>query len=123
MAKRRTMECKHFGCFKLTDSASGYCEEHKEEAEEKEKERRKRIIKYSNDKFNQFYWTKAWKDKREYILCRDNYLCQDCLKNKKITIATEVHHIIKLRLAWSKRLDNNNLISLCHECHRKRDRG
>lgn len=122
MAKRRTMECKHFGCFKLTDSASGYCEEHKEEFKEKERERRKRFIKYNNDKFNQFYWTKAWKDKRDYILCRDNHLCQDCLRNKKITVATDVHHIIKLRIAWDKRLDDDNLISLCSNCHKKRDR-
>lgn len=124
MAKRRTMECKHFGCYNLTENKCGYCDEHLKEFEDKEKERRKKLYNTSgkDNIFNKFYWSKKWKDKRNYILFRDNYLCQDCLKNNKITEATDVHHIIKLRLAWDKRYDDDNLISLCNDCHKKRDR-
>lgn len=53
-------------------------------------------------------------------------LCEDCLKNGKVTAAEEVHHIKpfmsgatdieKMALA----VDPNNLVSLCHDCHMKR---
>ena len=124
MAQRRLMECKHRGCYNLTRNQLGYCDEHIEEAERKEKERRKSFNdRYNkNNKYNQFYWTKAWKELRQYVLVRDDYLCQDCLKNKKITEATDVHHIKKLRKAWELRLDPNNCISLCGTCHKIRDR-
>lgn len=124
MANRRLIECKHRGCYKLTRNECAYCDDHIEEFEKKEKERRKNFNSYYNkdNKYNKFYWTQKWKKLREYILARDNYLCQDCLKNKVISEATEVHHIEKLRKAWDKRYDPDNLISLCGECHRIRDR-
>lgn len=123
MAQRRLMECKHIGCFNLTRNKSGYCDEHSSEYEAKEKERRKRFNSYYNkdNKYNAFYNTKAWREKRSYILSRDDYLCQECLKNNKYSEATDVHHIQRLRDAWDKRLDNDNLISLCIECHKKAD--
>ena len=34
-----------------------------------------------------------WKKKREQILRRDKYLCQDCKRYGKRVDATEVHHI------------------------------
>lgn len=125
MADRRLMECKHRGCFNLTRNKNGYCDEHQEEADTKEKARRKAFNdRYNqNNKFNKFYWSKAWKQLREYVLARDDFLCQDCLKRNKITEATDVHHIKKLRIAWHLRLDANNCIALCGECHKKRDRG
>ena len=95
-----------------------------EEFEKKEKERRKNFNSYynKNNKYNKFYWTQKWKQLREYVLARDDYLCQDCLNNKVITEATEVHHIEKIRKAWDKRYDPDNCIALCSECHRIRDR-
>lgn len=124
MANRRLMECKHRGCYNLTRNKCGYCDEHIEEAEQKEKERRKNFNdRYNkNNKYNQFYWTKAWKELRQYVLTRDNFLCQECLKNHKVTEATDVHHIIKIRIDWSKRLDEKNCISVCSDCHKKLDR-
>ncbi|MBS6503890.1 MAG: HNH endonuclease [Clostridium sp.] len=124
MANRRLIECKHRGCYKLTRNECAYCDEHIEEFEKKEKERRKNFNSYYNkeNKYNKFYWTQKWKKLREYILARDNYLCQDCLDNKVVTEATEVHHIEKLRRAWEKRYDPDNLISLCEKCHKTRDR-
>ena len=37
--------------------------------------------------------TAAWKQLRCERLAKDNYLCQRCLKRKRIVPATMVHHI------------------------------
>lgn len=71
-----------------------------------------------------FYKTKVWQDTREYIMSRDARLCQDCLKKGRITTAEEVHHIIELTPENMTdpdiALNENNLISLCRECHKAR---
>lgn len=70
-----------------------------------------------------FYKTTRWKHKRERILRRDEYLCQECKRYGKSIPATTVHHIIPL--AWCLiyntllALANKNLISLCDKCHDK----
>ena len=70
-----------------------------------------------------FYKTTKWKHKRERILRRDEYLCQECKRYGKTTPATTVHHIIPL--AWcliyniALALASINLISLCDKCHDK----
>ena len=61
--------------------------------------------------------SKQWRAKRVYILARDGYQCQECKRHGRITVASEVHHIKPLWQAWDKRLDDDNLISLCHRCH------
>jgi 5-methylcytosine-specific restriction enzyme A len=66
-----------------------------------------------------FYNTKAWKDKRAYILKRDGYLCQECKKYGKNVEARLVHHIIEIEEEYSLRLKNSNLVSVCHACHNK----
>lgn len=71
-----------------------------------------------------FYKSAAWKS------CRDAYwrskggLCEDCLKEGRITTGAEVHHVVELTpdnignpavtLNW------DNLCLLCHDCHMKR---
>lgn len=71
----------------------------------------------------EFYKSKAWLSKREKILKRDKYLCQECKRYGKITPATTVHHIIPLMwcLLFNKvlALAGINLISLCNKCHDK----
>jgi len=89
----------------------------------------------SDGKEKQFYDSAAWQEKREQILRRDHYECQDCIarlrnaaregiilkgKERRIRRATCVHHIVELRDNWDLRLDDNNLISLCDGCHNKR---
>ena len=70
-------------------------------------------------KANKFYNTKQWQLKREEIKTLDKGLCQRCLI--KFNIMTyeqlEVHHIEPLLIKWEKRLQNNNLITLCRQCH------
>ena len=82
--------------------------------------------KYQNQtehqkKQNQFYHTKRWIDKRESVKKMDKGVCQRCLIKHKIytTEYLEVHHIKKLMSFWELRFDENNLITLCHTCHRQ----
>lgn len=69
------------------------------------------------------YHTRTWKRKREDILKRDHYECQRCLgrfgkvAKTKITKANTVHHIKELEVFPHLALEDDNLISLCHDCH------
>lgn len=78
------------------------------------------------------YNSKKWKKKRLDILERDRYECQDCVKRLKeaavngeqlrgedriIRRATEVHHIKDLKEYPDLWLDDENLTSLCTQCH------
>jgi 5-methylcytosine-specific restriction endonuclease McrA len=66
-----------------------------------------------------FYKTTAWKNKRNRILRRDKYMCQECKRYGKATPATTVHHIEQLEYKPKLKLDSNNLVSLCSKCHNK----
>lgn len=64
-----------------------------------------------------FYHKPAWRRVRLLALQRDNYLCQECMRRKKITPATEVHHIKELEDYPELGLELDNLESLCWQCH------
>ena len=66
---------------------------------------------------NKFYKSKAWKQKRAAILRRDNYQCQRCKRYGRLRQAQTVHHIKHYDEYPELALDNNNLISLCNDCH------
>ena len=52
------------------------------------------------------------------------FLCRICLYNKKINrLNLQVHHIESLQEDYSKRLDNDNLITLCQNCHEQAEKG
>lgn len=61
-------------------------------------------------------WTELSKRKRA-----SDPLCERCLDNGKVTAASEVHHIRKIADRPDLRLDWDNLMSVCHECHRELD--
>jgi 5-methylcytosine-specific restriction protein A len=46
---------------------------------------------------------------------RAHPLCVQCLGRGRVTMATEVHHIVKLRDGGHDADDN--LMALCHACH------
>ena len=66
-----------------------------------------------------FYKTTKWKNKREKILRRDEYLCRECKRYGKATAATTVHHVHPAEKHPEWKLASWNMISLCHECHNK----
>jgi 5-methylcytosine-specific restriction enzyme A len=68
---------------------------------------------------NPFYRSTKWKKKRERILKRDKYLCQECLKYGRNTEANVVHHIIEIEDEPGLKLESTNLVSVCRSCHNK----
>ena len=76
---------------------------------------------------NKFRKTNAWKLKSQYIRERDKYLCRCCLADIYNTIHVynfnklEVHHIVPLEEDYAKRLDDDNLITLCCYHHKLAD--
>lgn len=81
-----------------------------------------------NSAADRFRYTAVWQQKREEIKERDNYLCQICIRNlfntKKILNSENisVHHAEKLEENFEKRLDNDNLLTLCEMHHKKADK-
>lgn len=59
---------------------------------------------------------RPWRRLRERVLIRDRYLCQACLRQQRVTVATEVDHIRALADGGAER-DMANLQSLCRKCH------
>jgi 5-methylcytosine-specific restriction endonuclease McrA len=62
---------------------------------------------------NKFRSSAAWKHKRAEILKRDHNMCKICCNEEGL----QVHHIYSLDTHWQLRLDDNNLITLCEQCH------
>lgn len=75
-------------------------------------------VKVSDDISEAFYQSSEWRAKRAEIRERDNHECMLCRAKGKVTLKQIiVHHIIPLKRAYEKRLDDDNLISLCLACH------
>lgn len=96
--------CNYPRCNNLTKKS--YCDKHNNYTYYNNKR--------SNDKEMKFYRTKEWRDKRSEALKRDCYVCQRCGAD-----ATVVHHIVEVRQDYNKRLDIDNLESVCSSCHNK----
>jgi len=73
-----------------------------------------------------FYNSGDWRTKRQEILARDHYECQWCKAEGRVTVADistlEVDHIKELAEYPELALDDNNLRTLCKDCHNKRHR-
>lgn len=88
-------------------------------------------VKYKDkdSKASRFRATKRWSKKRDEIKERDKYLCRVCINNLYHTLNTynydklEVHHIVPIEEDYDKRLDNDNLITLCSFHHKMAERG
>lgn len=63
-------------------------------------------------KYEEYLNSNIWKDKRDRVLKRDNYVCQACLRNK----ATEVHHKTYKHVFDEPLFE---LTSVCRSCHEK----
>jgi 5-methylcytosine-specific restriction protein A len=78
--------------------------------------------KKETNAITRFRSSRLWQKKRHEIKVRDKFLCQACKKNGLYQFnKLEVHHIIPISQSWNKRLKNNNLITLCHLCHKQAD--
>ena len=86
------------------------------------KPQRKKRYQFNNQSAD-YYNTKYWKALRNSYI-QQHPLCERCLSFDKVTPAEHVHHIVPFLTGenkqerWKLLLDNNNLMSVCQECHR-----
>lgn len=112
MAGKPKRPCAEPGCNELTRNT--YCKSHLENAQKIAQENSyKKRDKKSQSLYNSYEWQKL----RQLAMKRDNYLCQSCLREGVLASADVVHHLVEVRDDWSKRLDLDNLESVCHGCH------
>lgn len=79
-----------------------------------------RTRRYEHDiKTNEFYHSSDWQSVRQLALTRDHYLCQVCKRKGIIKQGNTVHHIVPIKDDWNKRLDLDNLETICMACHNK----
>lgn len=88
----------------------------------------KRKERERNDK-DRFRSSRAWQCKRDEIRQRDLNLCQICIRNMYGTVDRysyddlSVHHAVGLDVDYNKRLDNDNLLTMCNRHHDMADAG
>ena len=100
--------CRHLGCSQLVRDGSGYCDAHKED---------RKIGKFADSRRgsrHQRGYGSAWDKLRVIILTRDQGLCQECLRQGRVTAARIVDHRIPKFEGGTD--DEQNLQSLCKPC-------
>lgn len=65
------------------------------------------------------YSGKKWEKKRNYILRRDRYMCQECKRYGRLISGRVVHHVFPIEIYPKEAFNNCNLITLCDKCHNK----
>ena len=109
MPRKPKRPCRYSGCANLTDSKTGYCEEHRKVME--------RHYEHFSRRYNQHErYGSGWRKVRDrYILAHP--LCEMCLGQGIATVATLVHHVKPLADGGTN--DDSNIKSLCVSCHEK----
>ena len=119
MSNRPLRPCAIPLCPNLTRER--YCEQHAYRKKQDEAERQRFYDQHQRDrKAAEFYRTSEWQRLAERRLALDHYLCRNCLAEQKLTRATEVDHVIPIRVRWDLRLELSNTRSLCHRCHMRK---
>lgn len=111
--------CNKSSCRKLIDYDHTYCDEHKSKKNFQKSEYYER--KQKDGKYFLFYKSTSW-TKLSKLYRYTNPCCEICLKEGKIVKVDVVDHIIEIRDDWELRLDESNLMSLCHEHHNRKTR-
>ena len=113
--------CRKPGCSRLTQDASGYCDQHQEWALAKEAAAlaaRRKAVDDRRGSATERGYNATWRKARATFL-RRNPLCVDCGRP-----ATVVDHIVPHRGDTNKFWDTENWQPLCAACHnRKTARG
>ena len=107
MPKKPKRPCSYPGCPNLTDGT--YCEQHRKHA-------RQQYDRYERAPHTASKYGRAWhRIRARYVAAHP--LCEQCLKEGRITPVEEVHHIIPISQGGTHAEDN--LMSLCQSCHTK----
>ena len=75
--------------------------------------RQNKNLSNERSKFNS---SKKWAKTRNLVFERDNYTCSNC---KKRGTYIECHHLFSYKNYPEKKLDVNNLVTICYTCHKK----
>lgn len=79
---------------------------------------KRRAMKNRDDKEQVFYASLSWRQLRKYVLSKCKGICVYCLLEKnEFNEGKDIHHIETLKDNWDRRLDSDNLICLCRDCH------
>ena len=76
-----------------------------------------------------FRRSESWTEKSKEIRERDRYLCQICLRKLHGAVrqfnydGLSVHHIVPVNEDYDRRLDNDNLLTVCRTHHEMCERG
>ena len=84
---------------------------------------RDKNTRYKKDKdYIKFIKSKQWNNKSQEIKLLDSHCCLVCKSLGLVRpVYLEVHHINKVRNDYEKRLENDNLITLCVFHHKQAD--
>ena len=85
-------------------------------------------IKYTqkirDSEADRFRNRKIWRRKADEIHERDGHCCRVCLSAGVINSTDlSVHHIVPLKVDYDRKLDNDNLITLCRYHHEAAEHG
>lgn len=107
MPRKPRHPCAYPGCPELVEAGERYCEAHR-------KETARQYEQYVRDRETKRRYGRAWKRIRDrYISLHP--LCEECLKEGRSTLATEVHHRIPLGDGGTN--EEKNLEAVCKACH------
>lgn len=113
MPKKAKRPCRYKNCPALTDSESGYCEQHEKIVR---KEINRNYNRYGRSTEAKKRYGYKWRKIRAAFLAA-NPLCEMCKRQGKYTAANEVHHVKPLADGGTN--DFENLMALCKSCHSK----
>jgi len=97
--------CRQAGCNHTTTESHGYCTEHEH----------LKVNWSSNRHAHKRTRGTKWQKIRKAILQRDKGLCQECLRNNRVTPAAIVDHIKPISKGGGDEF--TNLQALCKSCH------
>jgi 5-methylcytosine-specific restriction protein A len=110
MALRPNKPCRSRGCGALTRSPNGYCDAHQGEVSNWSKRPDR-----AGSTTARGYGHK-WRQLREQVLKRDQFLCQCCARAGRVSEASEVDHIVAKAHGGTDA--PGNLEAICVDCHK-----
>lgn len=110
MPRKPARPCRQAGCPNLTEHRSGWCDDHRADHMW---QRRKGAAEKTTARGYGYRWRKL----RDAVLAA-RPLCKMCDDRGRVTLATEVDHIVPKAKGGTDAWDN--LQPLCSDCHREK---